>query len=515
MRLKRHHARLKPNGAAACAGALALVTLLLPLGPHPGAVVAGVPLSARRPSSGAPARAGHASGGRTGVEAPANVLVAQNRTEPTLALDPRDGRTIVAAANPDYYHARPAGPLPSTLASGDDGASWAQGAVPAYGNFTGLADPSLAVDAAGRSYYLYMGETPTYCGADGNTALLLGRSDDGGRTFASPTVVDINGWDDKPRVAVYSTAGQAGQAGHTSVYAAFTRWLTPNRQIVFMRSTDDGHTFAEAPKILYASRGVNWGAVPLAGPHGRVYVLWARYATLGLYTPVRAQILLRASTDGGRAFAPPIVVADFSGLPRMLAPGAVRVFTYPVAAVDPRSGALYVAWVRTRPLAHPAYAGQVGADVMLARSRDGGHTWTQPVALNDAAAGDRFMPAISIGPDGVVRVAFYDRRVDGTRFGLYAVAARDEGGRLRVWPNRQVSAALSSPYTLHYIAPGSSCVAPGRFMGDYIGAATARDGALDAMWTDTTQSAPGESDIMFARVPDAYLRAGAPHSVRW
>ncbi len=451
--------------------------------------------------------------GRAATAAPPrNLLVARDRTEPALALDPRDDRTIVAAANPDYYHAHPAGPLPTTLASADAGAGWARGAVPVYGNFTGLADPSLAVDARGRAYYLYMGETPTYCGEDGNTALLLGRSDDGGRTFAPPTVVDINGWDDKPRVAVDSTAGPAV---HTTVYAAFSRWLTPDRQILFMRSTDDGHTFAEAPKILYSSPGVNWGALPLAGPHGRVYVLWSHYTNTGLYTPVRARILLRASADGGRTFAPPVTVADFTGLPRILAPGALRVFTYPVAGVDPRTGALYVAWARARPLARPAYTGQVGADLMLARSRDGGRTWTRPVALNDVPAGDRFMPALSIGRDGVVRVAFYDRRADGVRFGLYGVTLRDRGDRLEVWPNKRISAALSSPYTLHYIAPGSSCVAPGRFMGDYIDAATARDGALDVMWTDTTGSEQGESDIMFARAPDAYLRDGAPRSIGW
>jgi len=52
-------------------------------------------------------------------------------------------------------------------------------------------------------------------------------------------------------------------------------------------------------------------------------------------------------------------------------------------------------------------------------------------------------------------------------------------------------------------------------MGDYIDAATTRDGALDVMWTDTAASAPGESDIMFAHVPDAYLRNGAPRSMKW
>lgn len=440
--------------------------------------------------------------------APRNVLVARNRTEPSLALDPRDDQTIIAATNPDYYH-QTVGPPATTFVSTDNGTSWTAGAVPLYSNFSGLADPSLATDSAGHIYYLYMGETPSYCGESGNAALLLARSSDAGHTFAAQGVVDVDGWDDKPSVAVDSEPGQ------TFVYATFTRWLTPDRQVLFTRSAGDGRTFATAPRVLYASPGANWGALPVAGPHGRVYVLWAHYDSIDLYTPLHASIMMRVSNDFGRTFGPPITISTFTGLPRLLMPGAIRLFVYPTAAVDPRSGALYVAWVRARALPHPAYAGQMEADVMLTRTRDGGRSWTQPVALNDTPVGDRFMPTLSVGADGLISVAFYDRRVDGTRFGLYGIAARDEGARLLVWPNKVISAALSSPYKLHYIAPGSTCVAPGRFMGDYIDAVTARDGALDVMWTDTTRSAPGESDIMFARVPDAYLRSGATQLKRW
>ena len=93
------------------------------------------------------------------------------------------------------------------------------------------------------------------------------------------------------------------------------------------------------------------------------------------------------------------------------------------------------------------------------------------------------------------------------------MAARDLGKRLLVWPNRQISPVLSSPSTLAYAY--GSCVAPGRYLGDYIAAATAPDGSLNTMWTDTALGKPKETDLWFARVPPRYLQAGTPRVVGW
>jgi len=436
---------------------------------------------------------------------PPNVLVARGRTEPALALT---GHTIVAAANPDYYHGYPNGGYNETFAARDGGA-WTPTSVPAFGGaFTGLADPSLAADARGHTYYLYMGETPSFCGESGNVALLLARSSDGGHSFAPPAIVDMNGSDDKPFVAV-DTGG-----GRTTIDVTFTRWTDPSRRIMFTQSRDGGRTFAP-PTTLYALPGINMGSLPVVGPHGRLYVLWSYYERSSLYAPLRVRIMLRASADGGRSFAPTTTVALFMALPQSLAPGALRLFTFPTAGVDPRTGALYVAWVRARALSRPRYSGQMGSDLVLVRSRASGGAWSRPAVLNDVPAGDRFMPALSVGSDGVARVVFYDRRADGVRFALYGVAARDLGKRLAVWPNRRISATLSSPYTLHYIVPGSGCVLPGRFMGDYIAAATTPDGALDTMWTDAALGVQDETDLWFAHLPRAYLQSGTPRTLGW
>src|SRR5438445_11048532 len=129
--------------AQQCALALALVSLVLPVTPRPRLVAADPTIVHRS--------------GRASV-APLTVLVARARSEPALALDPRDGRHIVAVANPDYFGVLADEPRNGTFVSSDGGATWEQGAAPTYGRFTGVADPSAALDAAGRAYYLWMGE---------------------------------------------------------------------------------------------------------------------------------------------------------------------------------------------------------------------------------------------------------------------------------------------------------------------------------------------------------------------
>ena len=438
---------------------------------------------------------------------PPGVLVARARTEPALALDPRDPAHLVIAANPDFYHLRPNERLNDAFTSHDGGASWSEVYAPTHGAFTGVADPSLAIDAAGRSYYLFMGETPSFCGESGNVALLLARSPAGSDGFGSPTVVDVNPDDDKPFLAVRSDTGAA------TVFAAFTRWTSRDRRIMFTRSTDGGRTFAP-PATIFASGGVNMGALPVPGAGQRLYLLWAHYDSTSFYVPLHASILMRVSPDDGRTFGPLVTVASFTALPRLLVPGSLRLFTFPTAAVDPASGTLYVAWGQARSLAHPAYPGEMDADVMLTRSHDGGRTFAPPLRLNDTPAGDRFMPALSAGAGGTVNVAFYDRRADHVRFALYGVAVRDRGERAQIWPNVLIGAP-ASPYVLHYIAPGSTCVAPGRFMGDYISTVTTPHGGMGVSWVDTALGVPQESDLWFARVPLAYLRAGVPRLAPW
>lgn len=102
---------------------------------------------------------------------------------------------------------------------------------------------------------------------------------------------------------------------------------------------------------------------------------------------------------------------------------------HPTAAVDAATGAIYVAWV-----GRPDAGGR--ADVYLARSDDGGRSYTAPVRVNDVpgdAAPHAQAPAqVAAGHDGAVYVAWQNNtRIEGRRFPAsdLRLARSADGGR--------------------------------------------------------------------------------------
>jgi hypothetical protein len=150
--------------------------------------------------------------------------------------------------------------------------------------------------------------------------------------------------------------------------------------------------------------------------------------------------------------------------------------------------------------------------VVLSRSTDGGQHWSVPFALNDTITGDRFEPRIALGPGGLIVAVFYDRRRNGADLDLAMVVAHDTGTRVTVGPNRLLTSRPSPISAIPFIPPGSHCLAPGRFFGDYIGL-MARAGWAGAAWTTSTLTHPGETAVRFLPVTlTAALAVGGSRS---
>jgi hypothetical protein len=108
------------------------------------------------------------------------------------------------------------------------------------------------------------------------------------------------------------------------------------------------------------------------------------------------------------------------------------------------------------------------------------------------------MPAITTWPDGAVGLAFYDRRRSPGLLDVYGARVWYHRG-IRVSANVRINRGNPSINDIYYIAPGSTCFAPGRFFGDYIGVAPQPHGILCTVWADTQLHVPNETDIWFAR----------------
>ncbi len=419
-----------------------------------------------------------------------DVLVASDRTEPTIVSNPKNPRNIVAGANPDYDEHNPAGATDGYFYSGNGGNSWRGSEMPVVQPWTTEADPWMVADSHGVIYYAYLGEAPTsYC-TTGTTAILLSRSTDGGRHFRYPVIVDGGaGLHDRPVVAVRSY-----HRWKDHVYVTWSRPMANGRsQIFFQRSLDGGAHFSHAV-LLEQSRWPTFGAEPVVGPRGRVTVVWATFRAQSGSRPMPERIMSRTSFNDGRSWKPKSSPSRgyFRGIATILRPGDLRVLPSPSAAVT-STGRVFVAWARVR---HVWPDDSITSDIVVSRST-GGLRWSRSTVVNDNHHRDRFMPALAaIGPHSLGAV-FYDRRGGYQNLAVYATRIQTSPERLRHGRNVRLSGRASPIYDIAYV-PSTACYEPGRFFGDYISATVDRWGYFHAIWADTQRQIPNITDIWSA-----------------
>jgi hypothetical protein len=431
---------------------------------------------------------------RPATQAPHNVLLARGLEEPMVAVDPTRPATIVIGSNPDYSHPIDGGYPNAYFTSHDSGRTFSADHLPTLQPYVAGADPTVAIARTGTTFYSYLGAAPGHyscsgcvcTGAGRSAAVLVSRSTDAGTTFKPATIVDVDAGDDKPSMAVQSVPGRKSHV--------FVAWTRQGNTVYFARSLDGGFTFSQ-PVVLYSSKASNYSAVPVVGPHGHIYVVWTEFLGDTLAAPGLAKLRVATSLDDGGQFRSiPHTVATIHTIPLMLEPGSLRTLTAPTVAAGP-GGTLYVAWPESG-IQHPN--GAVDVDIKLSRSRDEGATWSAPVAVNDSHVGDRFMPAMSILPDGSLGIAFYDRRDGPDTLDVYAAHVLFHHG-LRQTPNLRVNQGPSNVADLHYIKPGG-CYSPGRFFGDYLSVSAGGGSTLCVTWADTQLHVPEQTDLWFARV---------------
>jgi hypothetical protein len=417
----------------------------------------------------------------------ASGIFANAEVEPSLAADPRDARRFVAVFQQDRYTDGEARGLVAA-SSRDDGSTWRESELPlsacANGDPTGwprASDPWVSIGADGRAYVIGLGR-----------GVAVSTSADGGATWGKPTVLAEN--DSSTTLDKCTVTADPMRPG--VAYAVWQRYLlrggAPPIESDTMLSvtTTGGRRWSPARVVLAHTRNAgDVASVVLTDPRRGGLVHLAYKQTGGYPGPGGAhlsQLLVQRSRNGRTWSAPRRIarIATVGG--RLRDPVSVNVIRpgVPSFALDPGTGALYAAWQDSR------YSRGRTDQVALARSSDGGRTWTTSrVGTGDAT---EIVPVVA-ATGGKVAVSYY--RVASTT--QLVLATSTDGGR--TFRRRSVGPAFRLADAPLLAGNPSHLVPPGLFLGDYTGLVL-RNGTAYAAFATANGDRANRTDIRFAKV---------------
>lgn len=389
----------------------------------------------------------------------------------------------------------------------------------------GGGDPVFAFDADGRAYFTWINLYGTSDNDSTIAGIFWASSDDGGETweFDHDNIVVIDAVRAGAPLGVYQLprfcdkqwmAADLTDGPHrNTLYVAYAELsITGQRpgQIAVRRLLPESGGFvnnsvpvstAAFTLVQFSSIGVDEAGnvhVSFFGQRGNSWGLWHSF-----------------STDAGQSFSEPVNVSPVrfggrfggAGAPTIQGIETSRLYPSPYIAVDrsgtETEGSLYLVWTA---LGTTSDAGK-GYDIYLSRLEgfndpEAAPEWSAPVIVNDDdEAGDQFYPSVTVSPEGVVIVSWYDKRGDANgRHTHYYMAYSFDGGRTFL-KNIQVSSAATDFGTIGNRNGGFG-------IGEYT-QVLATSGYAIPVWADG-RAGNGNMDIYAAFMPITSDISNAP-----
>ncbi len=465
------------------------------------------------------------------------------QNETVIAINPTDSHNVIAGSN-DYEYA-----VDSTMGiyvSFDGGHTWphsghARQVITPERNMYGTGDPVLAFDREGVAYASFIAFGRSNC----DSYIAVSRSTDKGVTWTAPTadvpggsgtilgdgIVAHNGGPDDCRIfhdKEWMTAGRR-PPGTPLVPGTDQGFVSPDRLYVTWTrfDFDEGGTgFVDSPIVIAYSddQGRHWSApVEVSGTSGRCTfqtgdadgacdedqfsspvvdprdgTLYVAFQNFNVDSREKSQYLLARSTDGGASWGTPRFVTDvFDGADKYpICQGSqtldlmcARIDAAGNLDIDPRTGQLYLSFADNRN----GTAADTNNDVFVTRSGNGGRGWSRPLNITKGSVDDQWFPWLSVSPDGVVSVAYFDRRYSGPK--LIDTSLSVSVNKAASFATRRVSEQSWNPDLAFRL---------GVFIGDYNGLDTSTGVAIPC-WTDARFAEPNtpgnnppnqQSDVM-------------------
>jgi len=373
--------------------------------------------------------------------------------EPSVAISLKNKNHIVASAILDkiYY-------------TKDGGKTWTKSRLKSpYGVW---GDPVVISDTKGHFYYFHLSD-PT--GRNWQSEEILDRivcqkSKNVGKKWSKGTYMGYN----PPKDQDKEWAVVNPQNNH--IYATWTQFdkydskdPKDESNILFSKSENGGKSWSK-PLIINEIAGdcldgdqTTEGAVPAVGTKGEIYVSWS----------YDSKIYFDKSLDGGKTWLDTdLIVAEQQGGWDINIDGVNRSNGMPVTFCDLSNskfrGTVYINWADQRN-------GENDTDIWLAKSIDGGKTWSESKRVNDdKTTRQQYLTWMTIDQTtGYLYTIFYDRRnYDDLQTDVYLAYSTDGG---ETFKNVKIS---EKSFTAN----------PDVFFGDY-NHISAHDGRIVPVWT--------------------------------
>ncbi|MEK5089312.1 sialidase family protein [Paenibacillus sp. FSL M8-0228] len=380
--------------------------------------------------------------------------------EPSVAFNLLDG-TIVSAAI-DFTTGPP---LTAVYRSGNGGASFTQQILPLPAGYVGAESHSVSYGFP--NLFVIACHVFTADGLSGTIATYVSR--DNGNTF-DPPVIAQRGYGtfvNNVEVSVkFDTSQVSSYTGN--IYLCYTHQYNPDffggSVMFFQRSQDGGITWGTPVVLTAGSNQITRGEITVSIT-GVIYVGYI------VTNPVN-QYQVIVSFNGGTAFSSSLPVSSVVPVPSPLPVAGFGFNVLPAAniAVDrstsPNQGTLYAVWQDNR-------AGY--ADVLLARSVNGGLSWTAPQSVTGASAGaQHFFPAIDVSPvTGVIKIVYYTNQITTSLLDVFVAESTDGGS---TFTNLRITDSSFNP---NGISP-----VPVVTIGNFIDVTIVPNNGFFAVWTD-------------------------------
>ena len=441
--------------------------------------------------------------GCDGVPAAGSVYI-NAEVEPSIAVNPANPDNFIGAWQQDRWSGGGSRGLVTAFTL-DGGGTWTRalapmsrcsGGTPANGgNFERASDPWVSIAPDGTAYQVALGFNNQ---ANGQNAILVSRSTDGGRTWGNAISVRSDGaqvLNDKESITADPTDARY-------VYVVWDRLTGNHAPTWFARTTDGGATWEPARAIHDPgtnSQTINNQIVVL--PDGTLIAAFTEIANVG---PLDLRLRLLRSIDKGATWSAPITISDVQTLGTFdpETGTAIRDGSLLGSIAVGKNGMLVVAWQDSR------FAAGGHDDIAIARSADGGLTWSAPLRINGNPDVPAFIPTVAIRDDGVIGVTYYDFRGNtpdpSTLWTSYWLATSSDGA---TWQERLIAGPFD--YATALLVGGQL------FLGDYMGLATVGTTFLP-FFGQTTGDVSNRSDIFasLARASATAALTGETSSVK-